>query len=479
MLASDHRLGLAAEAFIFGYPLVSNVRLSVRTAAEGIGPIRPAGYNAFAHETEPPAPLSCFVSVDNDALCSVAEVDLTPGPLVLRIPDTPDRYSVMIFMDAWRNNFAYVGRRTTGGRGGRYLLVPPGWTGSAPASLARIEAPTRLLTLINRFGFDGPADIAAVSRLQEELDLSPLDSEARRAEGPPEHSKRVCDDLRFWEELRIWLRAYPPSRAEAEYARHFTSLGILDDPSPYVDPNPGLAWSLRTGLRAGRDKLERVAHAGRALTNGWVSTPHALDFNLDRLGPGTIDDPAWRISDRAQARLARAMAARLPRGATHGYEEIQASRAIDTDGRQLSGAHRYLLELVPPPQAAFWSLTMYDAPEYYLVENPLHRYSLRSGDHDLRRGPDGSVRILLQSDPPEDGGPLDNWLPAAVGDFRPVLRIYEPGADVLDGTYVLPPIRRIDRSPGQPIIRTTVHRGVGAPGQAGHPGGQVSLDDHR
>ena len=37
-----------------------------------------------------------------------------------------------------------------------------------------------------------------------------------------------------------------------------------------------------------------------------------------------------------------------------------------------------------------------------------------------------------------------NWLPAPRGDFWPVLRIYEPGPSVLDGTYPLPKIRRVD-----------------------------------
>jgi hypothetical protein len=34
--------------------------------------------------------------------------------------------------------------------------------------------------------------------------------------------------------------------------------------------------------------------------------------------------------------------------------------------------------------------------------------------------------------------------PAPAGDFRPILRMYQPGPSVLDGTYPLPPIRRTD-----------------------------------
>ena len=46
--------------------------------------------------------------------------------------DTGDRYRVMQFVDAWTNNFAYLGTRATGNGEGLYLLAGPGWTGEVP-----------------------------------------------------------------------------------------------------------------------------------------------------------------------------------------------------------------------------------------------------------------------------------------------------------------------------------------------------------
>jgi hypothetical protein len=40
--------------------------------------------------------------------------------------------------------------------------------------------------------------------------------------------------------------------------------------------------------------------------------------------------------------------------------------------------------------------------------------------------------------------PKANWLPAPKGTFRPIVRMYQPRPEALDGTYVLPPIRRVD-----------------------------------
>lgn len=56
---------------------------------------------------------------------------------------------------------------------------------------------------------------------------------------------------------------------------------------------------------------------------------------------------------------------------------------------------------------------------------------------------DPNVRILERAGAAK-GGLWGNhaWLPAPAGDFRPVLRMYEPAPSVLDGTYVVPAIIR-------------------------------------
>jgi hypothetical protein len=78
------------------------------------------------------------------------------------------------------------------------------------------------------------------------------------------------------------------------------------------------------------------------------------------------------------------------------------------------------------------------------VPNPLDRYSVGSRSEHLRYSGDGSVTILMQNEPPASPLDIDNWLPAPAGDFRPMMRMFQPAREILDGSYVLPPIRRID-----------------------------------
>jgi len=170
-----------------------------------------------------------------------------------------------------------------------------------------------------------------------------------------------------------------------------------------------------------------------------------FDYNIDRCGPGTIDTPEWKIADRKRAYVTRALAARAGLWGNHGYEADYEIVHQDGNGDQPNGAHRYQVTFDPrPPAEAFWSLTMYDVPRYYLVANPIDRYSIGDRTPGLQYGADGSITIRMQVDRPSDAAAAANWLPSPTGDFRPILRMYVPGASVLDGSYPMPKIERLE-----------------------------------
>jgi hypothetical protein len=71
-----------------------------------------------------------------------------------------------------------------------------------------------------------------------------------------------------------------------------------------------------------------------------------------------------------------------------------------------------------------------------------HRYSIGDRTPGLQTGRDGWVTIYLQTDSPGPGKDA-NWLPTPAGAFRPIMRVYQPGQPILDGTYVLPAVRKV------------------------------------
>ena len=139
----------------------------------------------------------------------------------------------------------------------------------------------------------------------------------------------------------------------------------------------------------------------------------------------------------------RALAARGGLWGNHGYEAAYAMVYTDGDGNALNGAGRYELRFAtPPPCDAFWSVTMYDAIDFFLVENPIGRYSVGDRTPGLIVAEDGSLTVALQHDEPVDPDRRANWLPTPKGPFRPLLRIYEPDDAIFDGRWELPPIVR-------------------------------------
>lgn len=442
-MGDQDQAALAAEAYVYGYPLVFNLDSVLDAVYDGIGPLPAAPFNRFAHATRLAGPRERSADVSGDTVDSVAQVDLGAGPLLLRTPATGDRYMVLQFVDAWTNNFAYVGTRATGPGAAEVLLAGPGWKGTEVNAARRITFPTRVGTIVGRFACAGAHDLPGVAALQQRLALEPVAGPGP-ADAVPLPDFGIPEELTFFEKLRLWMAAFPPSEPEQAGQRRFAPLGLLEGHSPYLRPPTELAQDLRAGLREGRQRLERAVRASTGATvNGWRSAVHTFDYNLDHFEVGALDDPVWKVPDRQTARLQRAIAARSGLWGSHGYEAASFTAVQDADGAQLNGDHRYQLRFdQDPPAAAFWSLTMYDLPGLRLVDNPIGGSTIGDRTPGLRRGGDGSLTVLIQHHPPPHQEQA-NWLPAPDGDFRPTLRLYIPGKAVLDGTYQPPPVTRL------------------------------------
>ena len=90
--------------------------------------------NTFGYARELLGPETEFVSPNSDTLYVIAPCDVRGGPLRLHVPDTGGRYYVLQFVDAWSNNFAYIGRRATGTAAGDYLWSARTGTLTGPIS---------------------------------------------------------------------------------------------------------------------------------------------------------------------------------------------------------------------------------------------------------------------------------------------------------------------------------------------------------
>lgn len=177
-------------------------------------------------------------------------------------------------------------------------------------------------------------------------------------------------------------------------------------------------------VRAARDAFEIItnslAHIDHRVSNGWLTIT----------GIGTYGDDF----------LKRAIVAYMGLGANVDEEATCPRTFVDDQGNQLNGRYNYVLHLNRPPVEAFWSVTMYDK-EFYLVKNEINRWAIADYTPGLEYNEDGSLDIYIQRCRPIHHD--SNWLPSPDDDFNLVLRMYQPSAKVLNGTYEVPGVRRV------------------------------------
>ncbi len=420
-----------ARAYVFGYPLVV-----MELTRRGMVEVQPE--NNFGHsQVFPDHTFREVVRPNNDTLYSIAWLDLAGGPLRLEVPDTAGRYFVIPLMDAWTNVFATIGKRTRGTGAGSYLLAGPEWYGEPPEGAELVRSPTNMVWIIGRIQTNGPDDVAAVGRLQQGFRLMPLGGPASESlvvsdasqlsqsgDKPDPYSEvEQMSALEFLQLLAQLIIEQPPAAEDAAYLQQLAGIGLLAGQRYDVESLSALdAWLLDKGKQMAHGGV-RKALAEREPENGWM---------VARSGIGTYGTDYGTRTGVAMIGL----------GALPPEEAMYPNATGDSEGRPLSGSHRYRIHFPPgqtPPVDAFWSLTMYDE-DGFLVDNPIGRYTL--GDRNaLEFNDDGSLDILVQHDAPR--GSQANWLPAPEGNFAVTMRLYLPKASVLNGSWQIPGIERL------------------------------------
>ena len=84
----------------------------------------------------------------------------------------------------WQELQHYIGRRTTGTAAARYAIVPPGWSGTLPQGVTRLDVSTDKVWLWGRLRIAEGEDKAPVLALQKQFTLVPLSLFGKAAIAP-------------------------------------------------------------------------------------------------------------------------------------------------------------------------------------------------------------------------------------------------------------------------------------------------------
>lgn len=129
----------------------------------------------------------------------------------------------------------------------------------------------------------------------------------------------------------------PATTSGRPFIKLCEQFGLTQADSPYVDMDPKQAAVLIRGARAGQAKIDELMRNVHATPEGWQSALHIFDYNLDYFEIGTVDRPEWKIADRKQAYVTRAVAARGGLWGNHGYDTDYGLIWVDADGDRSTG----------------------------------------------------------------------------------------------------------------------------------------------
>jgi hypothetical protein len=336
----------------------------------------------------------------------------------------------MQLLDAWTNNFASIGRRTTGTGAGKFAIVGPDWKGILPSGVKEVKAPTNTVWILGRILVKGEDDLDNARAIQKQFTLTTLYEKKTPSVIMPANTlllENKVEDLSalYFFKTMTDLMILNPTIDNKALEKQFEHIGI--DLSYGFDAEK-LDTETIAGLnRAAKDAFQIIANSQEELNprfiNGWIVYT----------GLGTYGDQF----------LKRAYIAFSGLGANVDEEAIYPRAFTDEQGNQLNGKYKYILHFEKdqlPPVEAFWSLTMYGA-DFYLVPNEINRYAIAEYTPGLEYNEDGSLDIYIQKDRPINNE--SNWLPAPEGDFNLMLRMYQPAAKVLNGTYEIPGVKRV------------------------------------
>jgi len=439
-ITDDEAHAIGVDAYLYFYPIVTmditRRQITNMTSGEigGLGGPMNMFHNA---EAFPTADMRAVVRPNFDTLYSSAWLDLTKEPVIVSAPDTNGRYYLLPMLDMWTDVFASPGWRTTGTGAGDFLIAPPGWSGTVPAKVTRIDAPTPYVWIIGRTKTDGPADYDAVHKIQAGYKITPL-SQWGKQPVPPEAKIDANIDMKT-----------PPKKQvdSMEAGKYFAyAAELLKLQPPHLTDQPIIAQLERLGFEVG--KSFNLDTADPAVKKGLESAPaDAQKLMAWKLPTIARVANGWSMNTDTMGiygnyYLKRAMIAQAGLGANLPQDAIYPLNLGDNEGKPLDGANDYTIHFAKdqiPPAQAFWSITLYDN-EGFQVANPLNRFAVSSW-MPFAYNTDGSLDLYFQNESP-GAGKEANWLPAPKGPYNLTMRIYAPSSDALTGKWTPPPVTK-------------------------------------
>ena len=431
--------GRAVEVFINMTPAVS--MYSLRQGHRDLG-LTECHQILIAEQLGDSKPL--VLTWNNTSLYTWGFLDLKrDGPTVIELP--PDVLGILDDM-----YFRYMSDMGAAGpdkgKGGKYLVLPPGYDGDVPNGYYVVKSKTHCLWNFMRGYVRGnvndPANVKkAADNIKNNLKVYPL---AKRDNPPKMEFKNMSglagyntimpNDFSFYEVLNEIVQEEADGWLDPELLGQIRAIGIAKG-RPF-SPNARMKRILTDAVAIGngyaRVNTVYPQDPGNYIYKDehteWVMAYPDKDTYFLENGARRMDGRLWMHYNAVC--VTPAMALTRP-GAGSDY----MITGLDSEGRPLDGAKTYKLHLPPNfPVKDNWSVTIYDTQTRSMLQTDQPFAGINSLSGDQKKNKDGSIDVIFAPKAPK--GMEKNWIQTIPGkSWLILLRAYGPLQPWIDKTW--------------------------------------------
>jgi hypothetical protein len=392
-----------------------------------------------------------------DAIYFMAFFNTKDGPVVLDLPpgDNDGSFNANI-VNVWQMPLEDAGLLGADkGKGGKYLVLPPGYADKAPDGYIALQSDTfgGYMLFRSNLKSHNSADVARSIDYGKRFKVYPLAQASSPAPTIFTDAKDVTFDstirydASFFEHLDRIVQSEPWLQRDRAMIDPLKSLGI-EKGKPFK-PDDATKARLTAATREAGTWLEAKYDAGLppffSATSRWTF-PAPPD--LVKAAQEAYADPnSYPIDTRGLAySYAFVGIKRL------GAGQFYLISIRDKDGRSFDGGQTYRLTVpANPPVEQYWSVTAYDRQTHALIKN-MPRASRSSQIPELQKNADGSVDIYFG--PAAPAGKDTNWVPTdPARKFELMFRTYAPTKALFEKSWVLSDVEKIGSTVGTGTAR--------------------------
>ena len=444
----------ATQTYLWALPLINTLGMKV-----GSEKVFGAGYNVLPVWKKRLDAKTLVTTPNSDVIYAMSYVDLgKDGPLVFEAPPMLQG----ILLDFWQRPipgptidgkafFGDVGLPgPDGGKGGKFLLLPPGYKGEVPKGYFVYRSATNNVFIFLRSFYEDPKNLTPAVKLVEQTKIYPLNGKDRAkpmqfpdASGVPVNMLPISDGSAF-DQLKLLVDSEGPNLADSDWLGMLAAIGIVKGQpfTPDEKTRTILDHAAKTAYRMSRvigfeeivgGRSYRVypdRHWINPIADGTPANPSGpMDLGWRRTAGAYLDLDAriWFFTDYYS--ISPGMISQTP-----GKGAKYMIAFTDSKGTPLSGSSNYRLNLPPNiPAANFWSVTLYEAENASGLANSQPFPSLGLRDKPAQNV-DGSTDLYLGPKAPE--GKQGNWLATVPGKgYFAILRLYAPTEAAIDKSW--------------------------------------------